>query len=207
MKSIKKLLQAVLLAGLLYGSAFAQATGEARYQILPLSKLTIDGTSTFHNFTIRATELDGYLVVDRTNSNKNLKDELESVDTLKVVVPVKKLDSDKSSMNYNMDKALKADKNPDITFTLKNIAVSSENTKAGDPLKIYANGILTIAGISKEINMTVQSSRTQDGLIYFTGEQKINMTDYGVKPPTMFFGMVTVGDAVTVHFDLTLASK
>ena len=207
MKSIKNILAAAALAGLLCGSAFAQASGEARYQILPASKLTIDGTSTLHNFTIKATELDGYLVLDGTSSTGNLKDELGNVGTLKVVVPVKKLDSDKSSMNDNMDEALKADKNPDITFTLKNIAVDNGKTKTSDPVKVYANGTLTIAGVSKEINVTVLGSKNKDGQLQFAGEQKINMSEYGIKPPTMFFGTVKVGDAVTVKFDLTLAAK
>ncbi len=207
MKSIKSIIPIIIIAGLLCGKSFAQATKEVKYQILPASKLTIDGTSTFHKFTINATELDGYLVMNGTKSNGNFKADLENVGTLNVVVPVKKLNSGENSMNENMDKALKAEENPDITFALKNIAVSNEKTSAGDALKIYANGILTIAGVSKEINMTVESSKTQDGLLHFTGEQSLKMTDYGVKPPTMFFGTVTVGDAVTVHFDLTLAAK
>lgn len=207
MKSIKNIVGAAVLAVLLYSSTFAQASGEARYQILPSSKLTIDGTSTFHNFTIKATVLDGYLVVNSTTAESNLKNELEKVGTLKVVVPVKKLDSDKSSMNDNMNEALKADQNPDITFTLKNIAVDNSKANSGGPVKIYANGTLTIAGVSKEINMTVLGTKTHDGQLQFSGEQNINMSDYGVKPPTMFFGTVKVGDAVTVKFDLTLAAK
>ncbi len=207
MKSIKKILPAILLAGLICGNAFAQANSEVKYQILPASKLSIDGTSTFHNFTIKAAELNGYLILDGTNANSTLNNELEKAGTLKVTVPVKKLDSDNSSMNDNMDKALKADKNPDITFTLKNIAVSDEHVKSGDSLKIYANGMLTIAGVTKEINMTVESSKTKDGIIRFTGQQKLNMKDYGVKPPTMFFGTVNVGDMVTVNFDLELSAK
>ncbi len=206
MKSLKKIFPLIVAACLLCGNSFAQAAKEVKYQILPASKLSIDGTSTFHKFTIKATELDGYLEINGTNSNGNLKAELENVGTLNVVVPVKKLNSGENSMNDNMDKALKADNNPNITFTLKNIAVSNEKTSEGDPLKIYANGILTIAGVSKEINMTVESSKTKDGLVHFTGEQSLKMTDYGVKPPTMFFGTVTVGDAVTVHFNLALAS-
>ena len=66
---------------------------------------------------------------------------------------------------------------------------------------------MTIAGVSKEINVTVLGSKNKDGQLQFAGEQKINMSEYGIKPPTMFFGTVKVGDAVTVKFDLTLAAK
>ena len=207
MKSIKYIIPVLTLTILFSTGVLAQASSEVRYKILPESKLYIDGTSTFHNFTIKAMEVNGYLVIDGLNSGASLKDEIGKIGQLKVIVPVKKLDSDKSSINENMDEALKADKNPDITFALKTISAATGQIKAGAPVSIVASGTLTIAGVSKDINMTVTGTETKDGKLLFSGEQKLLMSDYGVKPPTMFFGTVKVGDAVTVKFDLTLSDK
>jgi len=207
MKMIKNFILMVLLAGGFFVSTYGQANESVKYTILPQSKLYIDGTSTFHNFTINAKEVSGYLVLNKVEQNGNAKAVLDNMSEMKVVVPVKKLDTDKSSMNDNMDDALKADKAPDITYELKSVESGKISNNPNDPGKFITTGNLTIAGVSKQIEMPVDGYIGKDGNLYFKGEETVKMTDYGVKPPTMFFGTIKTGDAVVVHFDLVLSTE
>ena len=43
-------------------------------------------------------------------------------------------------------------------------------------------------------------------MLRVTGSYDLNMTEYGLKPPTLMFGRIKVGETVTVKFDLLLKS-
>ncbi len=201
---MKNILMILFFSAGLYTSANAQASGEVKYSIAPQSKLYLNGTSTLHNFTINAKEVNGYLIIEKegTANKEDVK-----ISGLKVVIPVKKLDTDKSSMNDNMDEALKADKAPDITYELKSVDSGALNETAGDSSKLETTGVLTIAGVSRQIKMTVNGFKSKDGNLHFTGSKVVKMTDYGVKPPTMFFGAIRTGDDITVNFNIVLSAK
>ena len=205
MKIVNKILAAVLLTAGIYVNVYAQAAVEVKYNISPQSKLYLEGTSTLHNFTINAKEIEGYLIVNKEGSTTN--NGQEKIWEMKVIVPVKKLDTDKSSMNDNMDEALKADKAPDITYELKSTGGGNLFESAGDSTKLETTGILTIAGVSKQIKMTVNGFRSKDGLLHFNGAKTVKMTDFGVTPPTMFFGAIRTGNNITVNFNIVLSSK
>ncbi len=204
MKSAIKYLIFLFTISSFFTLSFAQASSEVKYTILPQSIITVDGTSTLHNFTVNAKEIEGYLVVNKTAGDKTPA--FGNSAQMNVSIPVKKLDTDKSSMNDNMDDALKADKYPDITFVLKNLNTVSK-AAAGDSVELKADGSLSIAGVSKNIELTLYGRQNSDGTLHFSGKKELAMTDYGVKPPTMFFGAIKVGKKVTVNFNLLLAAK
>ncbi len=99
-------------------------------------------------------------------------------------------------MDKNTYKALKADDHPDITFVLsspvKGIPVGAHT--------ITAKINLTIAGVTKAIDMPVTATAQAHGNISFEGSKTINMTDYGVKPPVALLGTMRTGDAITIKF-------
>ena len=206
MKIIKNFILIVFLAGGFIVNAYAQANTDVKYNILPQSKLYVDGTSTLHNFTINAKEISGYLVLNKVEENGETKVELDNMSEMKVLIPVKKLDTDKSSMNNNMDEALKADKIPDIIYELKSVGSCRLSDAPDDPVKFITTGNLSIAGQSRAIEMPVDGYIGKDGNIHFKGETTVKMTDFGVDPPTMLFGTIKTGDAVIVHFDLVLST-
>lgn len=205
MNIIKNFILIIFLIGGFFASSFAQANSDVKYTILPQSKLYIDGTSTFHNFTINAKEIRGYMLISKTGESSDLKTINDNLSGMKVVIPVKKLDTDKSSMNNNMDKALKADKAPDITYVLDSIESGNLSNSPDDTSKFITKGTLSIAGVNKVIEMPVDGSFSKDGKLHFKGEETIKMTDFGVEPPTMLFGTIRTGDQVVVHFNFVLA--
>jgi polyisoprenoid-binding protein YceI len=147
------------------------------------------------------------LVLTNASDKGATNDAAQSLSSLKVVIPVKKLDTDKSSMNDNMYDALKADDNPNITYELTKVSSGVLPSVAGDSVQLSTTGVLSIAGKQNVIEMNVVGSLTKDGKVQFKGQKKIKMTDFGVDPPTMLFGTIRTGDEVTIKFDLLLAKK
>jgi polyisoprenoid-binding protein YceI len=109
-----------------------------------------------------------------------------AISNVKLVIAAKNLKSEKGSMmNNKAYKALKADEQPNITFTAASLPVGKTNV----------NGRLTIAGVTKTISFPVNV--VKNGNSYnITGTETLKMSDYGMETPG-FLGVHT-GDAVTV---------
>jgi polyisoprenoid-binding protein YceI len=203
MKVITRSISFLIFAVLLFSvNGFSQATANS-YKILSNSTMTLYGTSTLHSFTVNADEISGYITMQEQENGFQLGQSTK----LDVTIPVKELKTEKESMNDNMYDALKADDNPNITYMLQSINPTEIPCSTKDSVEIKTTGILTIAGVSKTVDVDVYGSRTKSGDIEFKGEKKVKMTDFGVKPPTMFFGTIKVGDEITVAFDLLVSNK
>jgi polyisoprenoid-binding protein YceI len=66
------------------------------------------------------------------------------------------------------------------------------------------NGLLTIAGKEKEIDISGTGTVDGNGTVRMKGSKQFKMSDFGVKPPSLMLGTMKVGDMVTVSFDLVL---
>ena len=92
-------------------------------------------------------------------------------------------------MDNKAYKALKADANPNITFTAASLPLGKSNVA----------GKLNIAGVTKNINLTVNVEK--NGNSYkITGSESLKMSEYGMETPG-FLG-VTTADAVTVNVNI-----
>jgi polyisoprenoid-binding protein YceI len=119
--------------------------------------------------------------------------EPNAVRAFEVVIPTSSLTSPKDGIDKNMHKALKASEHPDIRFRLRSLDVT-----AGTAL-----GALTIAGVEKDVTLSVQVRR-QEASLAVTGTTTLLMTDYGVTPPKAMLGMLKTNPKVTITFELTL---
>lgn len=188
-------LMMIIFSGLIFS-----LTNELKFQ--KESKFWFEGTSTLHDFEITAKEIKSNLNIESYAGSKN---EFK-VSKLKLIIPVKELESGKESMNENMQEALRADENPNITFDLTSSSrISLINN--GDSAKIIALGNLTVAGIKKLINLNVTAVKLSENKLEFKGEKKLLMTDYKIDPPTMFLGTVKTGNSIKVKFNLLLDLK
>ena len=162
--------------------------------VLAESRLVVDGTSNLHDWTIEAKSMNGKAIV-----TKELGD-LNAIKSLDFSVEVEQLKSGKSGMDKNTFKALKSSIHKNIIFKLikvVKITMVSENNYT-----IETQGDLTIAGVTKRINQTFAVKIIGKKMI-FSGKQKIDMTQYGVEPPTALMGTIKTGKDVTVDFKVT----
>lgn len=148
------------------------------------STLSVDGTSTLHDWTVTANTYQGSLTLDDHVFTSISFD----VDVASIV----------STRGATMDKkthnALKKEEHPNILFTAKDVAFS----EGGDQ---SISGKLTLAGVGKDV-VIVSTIKKFEDKIQITGNHKITLQDYSMEPPTAMFGSIVVGDDVVVNFDL-----
>ena len=161
------------------------------YQLNPKnSELSIEGTSTIHDWEMIAEKIEGEAIMDITNNN------LKTINSLSFKVLVRDLKSGKSVMDSNMKKALNERDFKYITYQLQSI----ENKSLKDNQIIFNTlGKLTIAGKSNIHKIQVSVSIFNNKVI-FKGKLKLDMTKYNIVPPTVVMGTIKTGKEITINF-------
>ena len=153
--------------------------------------MVIHGTTNVHNFDSKVNEISGELVL---NSSKQ-------VQSLKVLIPVKGIKSGEKLMDTKTYETFDAEKNPNISFQL--VDATSLQITAEDASAIVT-GNLTMAGVTKKISFKTTGKSVKPGVYEFKGSIALKMTDFKMKPPTAMLGMMKVGDAVTLNYDINV---
>lgn len=182
----------VLVTSGLFFTIYAQTKYSSKNNIT----MSVSGTSTMHDWVMKSTS--GDCVATFT---EDAKGSLTDVTAFTFTVSSKALKSGKDGMDKNAYKALKADKNPTITATLKSADVVAKDAKI---YTIKAVVKLTIAGKTLETDLIAQAKHINDNSYSITGEKKISMKDYGMEPPSFMLGAVKTGNDVNIHFDVVL---
>ncbi|MEZ4920203.1 MAG: YceI family protein [Saprospiraceae bacterium] len=180
----------ITLAIMISGSVCAQ-----KYS-LASSDLSIHGTSNVHEWQSNAKEV-------RANADISFADDgTMELSSLYVEIPVRSIKSEKGSiMDGKTYDALKADKHRNITFQMTKV---DANTKSGSSYNVKVSGKLTIAGVTKTVQLAAKGTVDSNGNITFKGSEKLKMTSYGIKPPTALLGTMTTGDDVEIKFNIRL---
>ena len=159
-------------------------------------QLAVAGTSTMHDWVMKSSTGDCNATM-QVDSDGNLK----GITAMNFSVAAKSLKSGKDGMDKNAYKALKTDKNTNITAVLKSAEVIA---KDGKNYTIKAIISLTIAGKTLETSLEAQAKKINDTSFSVKGEKKISMKDYDMKPPSFMLGAVKTGNDVVLSFDLVL---
>ena len=162
---------------------------------LTSARVSIEGTSNIHGYTAASTAVKVAAVDIDTAGEDVLEKALEpnAIHAFEVVIPTASLTSPKDGIDKNMHKALKAADHPDIRFRLR----------ALDAAAGTATGQLTIAGVEKDVTLSVHVTR-QGAALAVSGTTSLMMTDYGVTPPKAMLGMLKTNPKVTITFELLL---
>ena len=120
------------------------------------------------------------------------------VQATQVTVTVNNIECGDGTMNKHMRKALKAKDHPDIQFKTTQYTLN-EN---GDVVK--AIGELTIAGVTKPVELDASLINSPQGGFQVDGKVDIQMKDYKVKPPSLLFGTLKVANDVTIKYNANI---
>ena len=191
----------LLALAILVPASGAWTVANEQLMLQPQSRLWIDGTSTIRSFTCRAAEVNAVVEVNGANSIPTLLTGEKGVKAVQVTVPAERMDCGNGTMNDHMRKALKVAENPTITFTLTDYDV----TKNADGIAGTINGTLDLGGVKKPVSLQATGT-SEGGMLHVNGVYELRMTDYGLKPPSLMFGRIKVGDTVKIGFDLLLKS-
>ena len=189
---MKKLSIAIGSVSILFSVAIGAQLAFAPLSLSKTSKVWVDGTSNVRSFSCAAATIQADVAGETTGEPGS------AVKSATLVIPVASLDCKNGTMNEHMRKALKAEKNPQIKWRMTSYRV--------DGATVTIQGFLTIAGKENAIELKGAGS-ADNGVLRFKGTKQFKMTEYGVKPPTMMFGTMRVGDAVTVGFDIALEQQ
>jgi polyisoprenoid-binding protein YceI len=172
--------------------------------VKPSGSFRIEGDSSLHKWSSTATVVAmSFRLADGAPPTLAEAIRASKVAGLEVRVSAAGLHSGEGSgMDKNMRAALKADKFPDIVYELDHYELVKGADGATRTAK--AAGRLTIAGQTKDITMEVEL-RPGAGTVALRGSYTLDMSDFGIKPPTLMLGAIKVRDPVTIRFDLLLA--
>jgi polyisoprenoid-binding protein YceI len=190
--------QGIVMTALYLTGALQYAQAQATYKIQDTKDIDmkLSGTSTLHNWVMNAKNTTGAAQFGFIGIGDS---HLSSLTSLNFSLIVTDLKSGESGLDKNAYKALKADKFKNIDYKLTSAVIMPESE--GKYL-IKTKGKLTIAGVTKDTEMDVYAVVNKNGSITCTGSDKLNMTDYSVKPPKFMLGAMKTGDAITLNYTL-----
>ncbi|MBL0026414.1 MAG: YceI family protein [Saprospiraceae bacterium] len=188
--SIKNLTMILLVSGMIV-PFYAQTKFTAKSV-----NMEVSGTSTMHDWemTSKTGDCTATFTLDGNGNIGHLT-------ALNLTVSSTALKSGKGSMDKNAYKALKSDKYPNITATLKSAEIT---TRDNVNFTIKSVIKLTLAGKTVETDLLATAKKMSDNTYTVKGEKKISMKDYDMSPPSFMLGAVKTGNDVVLNFEVVL---
>ena len=185
-----------IAAALLLAAAFVlRAADPAHFKPAQSATTTvaIKGTSSLHEWEMKGSTIEGSIETDPDAWSTSG----EKPAAVRVSIPVASIRSAHERMDRIMREALKAEANPNITYT---IASASLVSRSADAFVARTTGKLTIAGMTRDVAFDVTVRRSADGTYDVAADVPMKMTDFGVKPPVAMMGTLKTGNDITVSF-------
>ncbi|HTO91678.1 MAG TPA: YceI family protein [Candidatus Sulfotelmatobacter sp.] len=175
------------------------------------SSLWLEGKSTLHDFESRTSSSTLSLTRDPASTSPADVAGLESlirggsIRSVDLDVPVTSLKSEKSGLDKNLWKDLKAEQYPSVKFHLTHYVVSPAGVP-GDTMQIRAEGTLEVAGVQRPDTLEARAFRASEG-VWLEGSEPLLMSEFGIHPPAMMLGALKVADRIVVRYKLLLVPK
>lgn len=190
---------ATLIAALLFASSPAGAAAQG-VSWGAESRVWFTGASNIRGFTCRAGQVQGGLELapGETPAALLARDGAPAAAALRI--PVAGLNCGIRAQNRHLRHTLHADVHPAIEFRLERYTMLAADSAA----QLWMHGTLAIAGKEQPVTVPGVVVRDAEGAIHVQGAQEIRPTEFGVKPPRRFLGLLRVRDQVTVHYDIVI---
>lgn len=178
--------------------AGSAATG-SRIPVRADSRLWLEGSSNVRDWTCKATIMDASIEI----SSGRQPLEARAVRGVAVKVPVRSLKCGDRHMEAEMYRALKAPRPPAESFIMASFDKLPDSSAGLRTVEV--TGRLTIAGVERTVTMSVLSDRLSDGTHRARGTVPILMTDFGIKPPRPWGGILKTRDKVLIQFEIFIS--
>lgn len=180
-------------------SGLAAQSDTAPVRLLPESRMWLDGESNVSSFTCRTRSLHRSVAFGRSEVREIVGMPPSLARTLKI--PVRAFRCGNERMERDMYRALQADSDPFIHFTLYSY-VLPPGASGEETFPASAVGRMTIAGRERVVEVDVMVVRSGPDRFRVRGTKPIRMTDFGIEPPSALLGLVRARDRVVIGFDL-----
>lgn len=156
--------------------------------------ISISGTSTVRNWTCEVT---APVEVEPGGSGPEAPGFPDGVQSATVTVPVEDIECPEEEMEEHLREAMRVEEFPEIVFQLEEYTLPGDNTAR-------MTGTMSILDTSNQIEIEATLEPTDQG-VRVSGETSLDMTEYGVEPPTVMLGMLEVGPEVTLDFSTNVS--
>lgn len=219
---------ALLLIATVACAAPSTAPSTLRFIPRSTSRVELQGSATIGDWSCRSANILGQVVVrtDWRGLNAALEQlgqsaaessqppETVSPDTVAVEanhtslsVPVATLKANSRGMEEDLRRALREPEHPLIVFEYQGAEGMhlGRDAPGGDlRMQLRVRGILAMAGARRPLYMDVTIVRNAPHGFHVHAVTPLRMSDFGVTPPSAFFGLIRAHDKVIVIFDLDL---
>jgi polyisoprenoid-binding protein YceI len=185
----------VMVASLALAVAFAPAAAQHTLTFTTASRVAIEGSSNVHKWTCVSGSVGGTVSSPQAASS----DVGKSVTSMTVDIPVNSLDCGHGDMNNNLRKAMNQGAHPGIRFRM----TSYDATPHAGAYDAIMNGVLTINGVDKPVQLHATVTPNGSGGAGVVGSVSLDTEDYGVKPVRLFMGTLRTSPDVTITFRLS----
>ncbi len=160
------------------------------------SSIKIAGTSSLHDWEMKVESVQSVQQIE-INANELV------IHSIELAIPVKSITSDNSIMDSKTFEALKGKQFPFVKFT----ATQSKLALEKGAFKGKIMGMLEIAGKKRQVEIPIAGIVKSNNMLEVKGDYRIDMTQYGVDPPTAMFGTLKTGKDVLVSFSFELSTN
>lgn len=119
-------------------------------------------------------------------------------------VPVSSFRCGNRIMESDMRRALRADAHPQVEFSFHSLRGGIQHDIDAGNYRAAISGNLSLAGRMRTVDIVVSAQRTSRTTVRVRTTMPLQMSDFGVTPPTALFGAIRARNDLTVAFDLTL---
>ena len=208
-----------------------RAAETVRLTARPGSKVVILGTSSIHDWEVVGRIIGGSIEIEKSFLTDKTLQSVKSLQSKKVnpkvrvIIPVRSLKSGKQKMDGIMREAMRAKntlqanksffgameyRNQDARIANQPMVIKGKVPPTGSPVKFDVTGKLTVAGVTKPIQMEVTMERLGGNKFKFKGEKKMKMTDFDIIPPSPKIPglqVIHTGNEVTVKFEWIVGAR
>lgn len=158
------------------------------------AQFEVSGTSTVRGWSCL---VDGEMETTPGESSDPLPGFPRGLSSVKVTVQVDDFQCPEDEMNKHLREAMEVASYPYLVFELERYSINAD--------KAEASGTITIHGEMQPIAFQIGLVESSDGIVGI-GKTEIDMTKFGVTPPSVWLGLLNVGNMVTIDFNAPLPS-
>ena len=184
----------------LVGQPIEKPKRGASIQILKESKLYLEGRSNVNEFTCHCEQ---EVIPMTTDFSIDVERTIADFFNLALNISTQKLDCGHKIMNKDLQKTLQVDQHPYIKIKLQKVHLNRSKSGLNQFWTHYlAETDLTIAGNTSSYKIPVMAKRIGAKTYQFKSFYEIQLSEFGIAPPTALLGVVKVEDTFIIHFDL-----
>ena len=205
---MKKLAKNISFFVFLFLYATSLLIAQDSFSIAEDTEVNIEGSSTLHAWKAVVGKVDGTLVPDSKFAKMKLK-EGSALGTVSLKFEVATIDGGRGdTMNDKIKNALKNDTSPYIEFKAAEPAtIVSIIDKSSNKFKAVSKGSLSMAGVTKPVEIELEGEFIDQETIKFTGAREMKMSDFDIEKPSAMFGTIVAGDDIKINFNLVFSNK